>query len=304
MGKWQVSQSRHLLHRKVSTMKGKTLLLALIAVTAFLGAREAFCAPPQRDGDDERRSAEEYREATQEDGFRADGRLGIVDEGLLTIRGSLFSDHIEVRDEPNLMEGGSIVVRVYRSRARVDVVMKKVYPRHDYVIESIYFDAKSGDDYFWTVNIDVPITALGGPGNDYLEGGSDMDFMVGGTGDNIILGRGDSDYLCGGPNRDFLFGCDGDDFLEGHGGNDFLFGGEGADCMSGGDGADYLDGMNDGCVDILSGNAGNDRFVGYYTRWYFPGVVPFTDTVPEDDFRDFKICDDREIKRITEYFGY
>ena len=281
-------------------MKKPTLVLTLVIAISSWVVTEGVSAPPQKPARDR-----QSREGNPENrGLPGDAVSLRMDGNLLIIDGTGYSDYVEIRDEPYLMESGSIVVRVYRDRARKHLLLKRVYPRMDYRIDEIHFDGKRGNDYFWTVDIDVPITALGGPGEDYLEGGSATDYMIGGPGGNVILGRGDTDYLEGGPDQDFLFGNDGDDIMDGHAGNDFLFGGRGVDRLMGGEGADYLDGMKDGCVDILKGEPGIDTFVGYYTRWFFSGLAPFTDSVPEDDFIDFKVGVDRETKRVYEYFGY
>jgi len=70
----------------------------------------------------------------------------------------------------------------------------------------------------------------GGDGNDRLERG---ERMVGGPGEDVLLGDVRGDELEGGP---------GADILRGGRSHDRLFGGDGNDDLDGGIGADYLDG--------------------------------------------------------------
>lgn len=146
----------------------------------------------------------------------------------------------------------------------------------------------------------------GGAGNDYLSGGSGRDEIDGGTGydtlvegdfdgDNFILtntrltGKG-TDKLNGieqvilsGDSNQNVFnaraftagsvqfrGGEGNDNLIGGGQADQLWGGMGSDRLVGGPGNDTLTGatiVNEpGTVDILTGNAGHDRFILGETR--------------------------------------
>jgi Ca2+-binding RTX toxin-like protein len=84
----------------------------------------------------------------------------------------------------------------------------------------------------------------------------------GGTGSDILDGRGAADHLWGEDGDDALLGRDGNDSLYGGAGNDTLTGDAGDDSLDGGEGADSLDG-GDG-DDHLTGGAGNDRIDGEY----------------------------------------
>jgi len=72
--------------------------------------------------------------------------------------------------------------------------------------------------------INIPVTLLGGAGNDTLvgglvndrlEGGSGNDSLSGQYGDDILLGQNDDDVLKGGPGNDTLDGGTGNDDLDG-----------------------------------------------------------------------------------------
>ena len=62
-------------------------------------------------------------------------------------------------------------------------------------------------------------TVLGGSGNDVLLGDSADNELVGNGGDDTLYGGGGNDTLIGGGGKDHLFGEDGDDLLEARGGS-------------------------------------------------------------------------------------
>ncbi|RXT16740.1 MULTISPECIES: calcium-binding protein [unclassified Bosea (in: a-proteobacteria)] len=101
---------------------------------------------------------------------------------------------------------------------------------------------------------------------DYIEGGSQEDYIIafGGNdvvyGDNSASGRdGDivgsltveADVILGGIGNDLIFGQSGFDYVNGEGGDDTIFGGLGDDFLQGGTGAD-----------TIFGGAGNDTIYG------------------------------------------
>ena len=117
-------------------------------------------------------------------------------------------------------------------------------------------------------------------GDDWLEGGTGADSLVGDAGDDVLLGGTDNDALWGDDvqsylpgqyhGNDFLDGEEGDDQLVGGGNDDNLFGGEGNDTLRGDDatanvsggfhGADWLEGGTG--ADTLYGDGGNDTLIG------------------------------------------
>jgi Ca2+-binding RTX toxin-like protein len=101
---------------------------------------------------------------------------------------------------------------------------------------------------------------VGGNGNDTMLGGGSMDTMDGGAGD---------DAMSGGARADVMNGGFGDDCMKGDGGFDIMFGGFGKDTMLGGDGIDFMSGdfdddvMDGGAgIDVLLGGTGNDLMTG------------------------------------------
>lgn len=97
------------------------------------------------------------------------------------------------------------------------------------LVQSIRLVGNAGDDYL-TCSIDVPVTAYGGPGNDYIETSGGADFLFGQDGNDTIYGGAGSDYLDGGPGSDLLLGGYGQDTLVGSG-TDTLRGGPDVDTI-------------------------------------------------------------------------
>ncbi|QHQ35775.1 hypothetical protein [Algicella marina] len=113
-------------------------------------------------------------------------------------------------------------------------------------------------------------TVYSGDGDSWLYGSaSATNSIVGGDGDDRIVGGIRADDLQGGNGRDSIAGRDGDDFIDGGGwsdvingnaGNDTLLGGSGGDTLRGQVGDDVLEGG--GGLDILSGGVGDDTLTG------------------------------------------
>lgn len=84
---------------------------------------------------------------------------------------------------------------------------------------------------------------LGGKGNDVLLGSRGSDSIFGGSGNDRIRGFGRPDHLSGGPGADRIWGGENAnkrDLIYGGAGNDLLFGGPGDDKMLGKQGVDKL----------------------------------------------------------------
>jgi hypothetical protein len=61
----------------------------------------------------------------------------------------------------------------------------------------------------------IPVTLLGGPGNDTLVGGSGNDLLDGGPGNDLLAGQAGDDTLIGGPGNDTLLGGTGNNSIDG-----------------------------------------------------------------------------------------
>ncbi|MDO5297201.1 MAG: M91 family zinc metallopeptidase [bacterium] len=143
---------------------------------------------------------------------------------------------------------------------------------------NLIIDADKGND---SITVDERVTnslrLTGGEGDDYIIAGSGNDLIFDNYGSNIISGGAGNDIIVahgldvgpregyinrleGGAGNDYLEGGNGRDYLDGGEGNDTLYGLGGDDELHGGAGKDYLDGGQGN--DILFGDAGNDNLIG------------------------------------------
>jgi hypothetical protein len=119
--------------------------------------------------------------------------------------------------------------------------------------------------------IAVPINRIevyGQGGDDWIEFLCDWNspkqrlqvLLVGGDGNDTIIGSLRSETLSGGEGDDLLDAGAGNDQIWGHAGNDTLIGGSGSDLLQGGAGDDWL--WGDDGADFLNGGSGRDVFRG------------------------------------------
>ena len=146
----------------------------------------------------------------------------------------------------------------------------------------IRVDAGNGNDTLFGSQ-SFEDTLIGGDGDDIinlapvatislgqvLDGGDGNDVILGGVGDDTILGRDGDDLLNGGVGNDTIFGGDGNDFLNGDAGADSINGNQGEDVIDGGLGNDILGGdtgtdtvSGGGDDDLIQGGGGDDRLDG------------------------------------------
>lgn len=194
-------------------------------------------------------------------------RVGIVNPASLQIRGSSFTEHVEVSrtaSPPALGRPGPDTLHVRAAVGNGEWI--ELFETDTSGIILIDVDLGGGNDSFEIVGnagvlqnrISIPTLLRGGPGSDTL---------IGSMGPNIIYGESDAtgtiprrspfplervgtepdgnDLLVGGPNNDALFGEDGNDVLKGGGGSDTLDGGAGVNVI-------------DGTLDVKS-SRGNDQ---------------------------------------------
>ena len=103
----------------------------------------------------------------------------------------------------------------------------------------------------------------GGGGNDRLEGGTGDDFLYGDDGNDVLLGGKDDDFLLGGKGNDKLYGGDDEDVLSGGPGKDVNTGGKGSDIVDTSDG----DIWKDRSADDFMTYDGNFILIGTYDAW-------------------------------------
>ena len=137
--------------------------------------------------------------------------------------------------------------------------------RYSGVFKKIVFDGGAGSDRLRLIGVTIPVEAYGGPGNDWLEGGTVMDTLNGGAGNDSLVGRGDADTLSGGAGDDMIYGDPSADDMTnnvmwGAPGSDTIFGDEGRDLIFGGFGNDLIDG--EAGSDMIFGQAGDDTLRG------------------------------------------
>ena len=128
-------------------------------------------------------------------------------------------------------------------------------------IEAVSGETKEGVAFAAIENIRFrSIHLLGGDGNDKLIGTNRTDWLMGGRGNDDIEGRGGRDRIHGETGNDKLNGGPGNDYISGHLGNDLLIGHHDNDTLRGGDGHDFLTGWDGD--DDLYGGPGSDFLVG------------------------------------------
>ena len=102
--------------------------------------------------------------------------------------------------------------------------------------------------------------AIGGSGNDTLQGNQADNVLQGNDGNDLLMGMDGEDSLFGGNGIDKLYGHADNDHLSGDSARDRLRGGAGDDTLDGGKGKDLLFGDNG--HDVLNGNNGIDTLIG------------------------------------------
>lgn len=136
-------------------------------------------------------------------------------------------------------------------------------------VTQIFVEGRDGDDFISFGESLSNISVVGGGGNDTIIGTANADTLYGNDGDDSISAGGGNDSVYGGAGddninvgsgRNFAYGEDGNDRLNGGGGVDKLYGQGGSDRLYGNGGDDSLDGG--GGTDRLYGGLGNDTLQG------------------------------------------
>jgi hypothetical protein len=127
-------------------------------------------------------------------------------------------------------------------------------------IDSVRIRGGDGADMLGLWNVNVPVVASGGDGDDLIETGTGKDEIDAGAGADAVEAAQGADTVTGGPGNDRLAGGNGGDSLDGQDGADVLDGGSGDDpALLGGTGTDLVDGGEGD--DHLDGGSGDDALV-------------------------------------------
>jgi len=174
--------------------------------------------------------------------------------GLLAIKGTAAGNDIQIEvNHSNIvvtMDGSSKTFRLADVR-RIKAMGGKGN-------DDIHFNRAGG-------KLSVPMTLVGGVGNDTLVGGNGDDVLKGGagdddcqggTGDDTCVGGAGDDSVDGGAGDDSLDGNNGDDEIDGGAGNDDCDGGNGRDSVKGGKGSDHF--HSDDAETEIEDKQGND----------------------------------------------
>ncbi len=193
--------------------------------------------------------------------------LGHKEGGELVIH---IGPNASLRENGNLSDGDDTILIGFDDDTGETIVSGYGREQRFSGVQSIFLDAGAGNDSITIAPaLAVPVTMLGGDGNDFLQAGGGPSSILGGSGADVLVGSPRDDTILGGPGNDQLDGREGDDLLRGGSGDDQVRGGsgndrghgdDGSDNLSGGDGSDFLFG-GDG-DDVLDGGAGDDVLHG------------------------------------------
>ncbi|MDB5323433.1 MAG: Hemolysin-type calcium-binding region [Phycisphaerales bacterium] len=175
----------------------------------------------------------------------------LVQDGTLIVRGTKRADHIQVSQllpgggTPLDQPGPSLYVTINGRTRRLD----------SKAIHRVHVDARGGDDLvqmsedpFYTgirpavirFRQTLPTTILGGAGNDTLIGAEAADSISGGLGNDLLAGSIGNDTIDGDANNDTITGSSGNDLLRGGNGHDRILADDAADTVQGGGGFDLI----------------------------------------------------------------
>ncbi len=183
-----------------------------------------------------------------------DVNASIVYGGILWVTGTESDDAITVT-----VERANIVVTVGGSSTTFLLS----------AVVQVFVEGRGGDDAITLGETLMASSVVGGAGNDTILGSANNDTLYGNDGNDLISAGGGNDYCYGGAGddnintgsgRNYVWGGDDNDRLNGSGGVDRLYGEGGTDRLYGQGGDDFLDGG--GQVDRLYGGAGNDTLNG------------------------------------------
>ncbi|MBJ7439816.1 MAG: cadherin domain-containing protein [Sphingopyxis sp.] len=142
-------------------------------------------------------------------------------------------------------------------------------PENDLIIQVMQTDPETGLESFsgtqltvkeWFSNPFKRVEWLKFADGNEIRIGDITSFIVGGSGNDVLVGTGGNDFVYGGAGNDQLFLLAGDDVGNGGSGNDMVAGDDGRDLIIGGVGNDEL--IGGAGIDAISGDAGADDIYG------------------------------------------
>ncbi|HVT89781.1 MAG TPA: hypothetical protein VHD56_13075 [Tepidisphaeraceae bacterium] len=221
--------------------------------------------------------------------------------GLLVVNGTTEKDTIFLfRDSASLIVQRNNVVQAFNN---ADISRIQVF-------------SDDGNDVVAIGRAIVSTYVLGGLGNDCLIGGEGDDSLTGASGKDTLIGNAGNDNLNGGKHGnviqggagdDRIYGGDGLDLLDGGDGNDRMYGNGSADNMTGGNGNDtiYGDDGNDTIDggsqnDHIFGGNGNDSLLGGRGNDIIADQDGSVDSIIGGDGNDSAFADDIDILRSIE----
>lgn len=152
---------------------------------------------------------------TAQSGDTSEVVTAIWNDGVLYVYGSPGDDNLNISSMHGQIEVNGGMTHVVGGTASLDNT------------SSIVVDAFGGDDHVSLNEFGGALPRailLGGSGNDLLIGGSNDDELRGGDGNDVLIGNRGNDFAEGQDGSDLLIwnNGDGSDFLEGGAGNDFV----------------------------------------------------------------------------------
>ena len=115
--------------------------------------------------------------------------------GTLLVSGTAAGDSFQLSSTPS-------VVSVVQKTSGVTTIKSFETAK----VQSIVVYGWGGKDYITMGDLSKPVTAFGGDGDDFIEGGTANDKIFGGKGRDVLIGGPGSDQLFGGRGRDKIFG--------------------------------------------------------------------------------------------------
>jgi len=158
-------------------------------------------------------------------GLAAGDGVLVISAGRFAVNRLASGDGVDAAETVELrMSGGDLVIKLTSPAGVFEETITDLAGKG---VKAIFFDGGAGDDVLAVdANVTLPVFAVGGAGNDALNGGAGADVLVGGAGNDTLNGGAGADVLLGGMGNDtYVFDDNsGDDIVseqfEATGGND------------------------------------------------------------------------------------